>query len=341
MHTVLSIVITVLIFGVIIFIHEFGHFLAARAVGVTVNEFSIGMGPAIFQKQGKRTKYTLRALPIGGYCAMEGEEEDSEDENSFRNKSVPKRILICIAGPVMNLLLGLLITIGALIGSKYYSSTTVAVFKEDAISMESGLQVGDRIVKMNHLSILSDQDIVLEALRDDDGAIDMVVVRDGERVTLPQVQFAVQGEGEERSLYLDFKVLAVDAGVPSCLSYATRRTISLVRSTWISIGDLITGRAGFSELSGPVGVGQAVGEAAKNGARSLVSLAAFLSISIGMFNLFPFPALDGGRVLFLLIEAVRRKPVSAKVEGIVNLAGLLCLFALMIAVTFKDIWNLF
>ncbi len=337
----MSIIYTVLIFGIIIFIHELGHFLAARCTGVTVNEFAIGMGPAIWKRQGKRTLYSLRAFPIGGYCAFEGEEEDSEDENSFRKKSVPKRLLICAAGALMNLVLGFAILLSVLAGAEYYSSTTVAAFKEDASSSESGLQVGDRIVKMNGVSIWSDQDIVYEIVRDEDGIIQMEVIRESERVTLPAVRFKIDGEGEKRSIYLDFKVAAVEASVGNALSQAGRKTLSLARSSWSSVGDLITGKIGFNELSGPVGVGQVVGEAAKVGMKNVLNLAAFITISIGMFNLLPFPALDGGRIIFLLIEAVRRKPLNPKWEGYVNAAGLILLFALMILVTAKDIFQLF
>lgn len=337
----MSIIYTVLIFGVIIFIHELGHFLAARATGVTVNEFAIGMGPALWKRQGKRTLYSLRAFPIGGYCAFEGEEEDTEDENSFRKKSVPRRLLICAAGALMNLVLGFVILLSVLAGAEYYSSTTVAAFKEEASSSESGLQVGDRIVKMNGVSIWSDQDIVYEIVRDEDGIIEMEVIREGERVTLPAVRFQMKGEGENRSVYLDFKVAAIEASVGNALSQAGRKTLSLARSAWSSVGDLIVGKIGFSELSGPVGVGQVVGQAAKAGAKNVLNLAAFITISVGMFNLLPFPALDGGRIIFLLIEAVRRKPLNPKWEGYVNAAGLLLLFALMILVTAKDIFQLF
>jgi regulator of sigma E protease len=341
LSTFLTILYTVLIFGAIIFIHELGHFIAARAAGVKVNEFALGMGPAILKKQGKKTLYSLRIFPIGGYCAMEGEDEDSEDEDSFRNKSVWKRIVICAAGATMNLVLGFAIILGSLAGAQYYSSTTVAAFKELSISNESGLQAGDKIIKMNRTRIFSDQDIVFEAVRDADGVIDMTVLRDGKKVELPGVRFRVTGEGENYSIYLDFKVKAIEASPLSAISYAGARTLSLARNSWVSIGDLFTGKVGLMELSGPVGIGQVVGEAAKVGFTSLLSLAAFISISIGMFNLLPFPALDGGRIVFLLIEAIRRKPVNPKWEGYINMAGLLLLFGLMIVVTFKDVWNLF
>lgn len=362
-NILLPILYTVIIFGVIIFIHELGHFIVARLCKVTVNEFSLGMGPAVWKHQGKKTLYSLRIFPIGGFCAMEGEdaagagsvelpgggdavrpegeEEENEDPNAFNKKPVLARMAISAAGPFMNVLLGFLIILSTFAGAKYYTSTQVADFKENATSSQTGLQAGDWIVRMNGAHIFSDRDIVFEALRDDDGIIDMVVVRGDETVELPGVTFTVSGEGEERSLYLDFRVTALQPSFLGAFEQAGRQTISLARNAVASVGDLITGRIGFSELSGPVGVGQVVGQAAKIGWSSILSLAAFISISIGIFNLLPFPALDGGRILFLLIEGVRRKPINPKWEGYINAAGLILLFLLMIVVTFKDILNLF
>ena len=342
MNVVITILLTILIFGIIIFIHEFGHFITARMTGVKVNEFSLGMGPAILKKQGKKTLYSLRLLPIGGYCAMEGENEDSEDENAFRSKSVPKRILICAAGAAMNIILGFILTLVTFSGEPYYSSSTVAVFNsENALSKQSGLMVGDTIKKVNHTTIFTANDIVFELLRDDDGIVSMEVVRNGETVRLETVQFQVSGEGEEKTLDLDFKVFAEDASFLGAVRQTWGSTISLVRNTWVSIGDLITGNIGISELSGPVGVGEVVGQAAAIGWKSLVNVAAFVSISIGIFNLLPFPALDGGRIVFLIIEGIRRKPINPKIENWVNAAGLILLFALMLVVCFKDILGLF
>lgn len=342
MNTVVTILLTILIFGLIIFIHEFGHFITARMTGVKVNEFALGMGPAILKKQGKKTLYTLRLLPIGGYCAMEGEDEESEDENSFRHKSVPKRVLICAAGALMNIILGFVLTLVTFIGVPSYSSSTVAVFNsEDALSAQSGLMVGDTIKKVNSTTIFTANDIVFELLRDNDGVVSMDVVRDGKNVKLDAVKFEVSGEGTEKNLNLDFKVKAEKASFFGAVGQTWGSTVSLVRNTWVSVGDLLTGHIGISELSGPVGVGEVVGQAAAIGWRSLVNIAAFISISIGIFNLLPFPALDGGRIIFLLIEAIRRKPINPKVEMWVNTAGLILLFALMIVVTFKDIVGLF
>lgn len=381
LNILLTILYTILIFGVIIFVHELGHFITARLTGVKVNEFALGMGPAIWKHQGKRTLYSLRIFPIGGFCAMEGEdggpsEKETDGEGAeppaeelpaktaqaveagqegktgpreapFYEKSVPKRILICAAGAAMNLLLGFVLTACTFIGQPYYTSAVVAVFSEDASTQASGLCVGDEIIRINGASIVSENDIPFEIIRDSDGVVDMVVVREGERVELPGVRFTVEETDGVKSPVLDFKVKAVDASFFTALNKAARQTYSTARNAIVSIGDLITGRemltgkVGFKDLSGPVGVGQVVGQAAQVGFGSILNIAAFITISIGMFNLLPFPALDGGRIIFLLIEAIRRKPVNPKWEGYINMAGLMLLFLLMILVTFKDIFNLF
>ena len=337
----MTIIYTILIFGLIIFIHELGHFIVARLCKVKVNEFSLGMGPAILKIQPKDTLYALRLLPIGGYVAMEGELDDSEDANSFAKKSVIKRIAICAAGATMNLLLGFLIIAFTLVGASQYNSTTVAQFKDDASTSQTGLQEGDKIVKMNNTTIFTDKDIVFEIMRDTDGVIDMEVMRDSQRVELANVEFTVSGEGAQKQIYLDFMVNPEKASFFGGIGRAVRETISLARNSWASIGDLVTGKIKIMELSGPVGVGQVVGQAAAVGFKSVLSIAAFISISIGMFNLLPFPALDGGRIVVYIIEAIRRKPLPQKVEGYINATGLILLFGLMIVITFKDIIGLF
>lgn len=338
----MSILYTIIIFCVIIFVHELGHFLTAKLCGVKVIEFALGMGPKLLKFQGKETLYTLRLFPIGGYAAMEGEDAESESERSFSRQSVPKRLLICVAGATMNLLLGFAIIGFTLIGVKSYATSTVHSFNENAVSSQNGLQVGDKIVKVDNISVFTDRDIVFALLRDGDGATDFVVKRNGETVKLPQVKFATtEGEDGKKSLTFDFIVNSEQANFFTGFSRAFRETISLARNSWMSVGDLVTGKVSVTELSGPIGVGQVVAQAAKIGLSSVLSLAAFISISIGMFNLLPFPALDGGRMVIYIIEAIRRKPINPKVEGYINGAGLVLLLGLMVVVTAKDIFNLF
>lgn len=354
----MTIIYTILIFGVIIFVHEFGHFILCRICGVKVNEFAMGMGPRILKYQGKRTLYALRLFPIGGFCAMEGEDpseanvlgagEGAEEpvfvgrEEPFCKKSVWKRALICGAGAFMNLLLGFALMLCITIPQKQFVSTTVAGIREDAPEgVRNALRTDDRILKIDNTTIFTASDIPTMLQLSKDGVVDVTVLRDGAKVRLPQVDFSVQTEDGSLALALGFYVYPVEPTFWGTLSESARQTVSTARNSWLSIGALFTGRIGFSELSGPVGVGKYVGEAARMGLSSLISIAAFISISVGMFNLLPFPALDGGRIVFLLVEAIRRKPLNPRWEAGVNTAGLLLLFALMIAVTFKDIWNLF
>ena len=342
LNILLTILYTVIIFGVIIFIHELGHFIVAKLCKVEVKEFSLGMGPAILKHKGKETTYALRLLPIGGYVAMEGEDDESASENAFYKKSVLKRVLICGAGAFMNIILGFAIMGCTIIGSEYFGSTQIAKFKDDATSVNYGLKADDVIVKMNGTTIFTDRDIIFEAMRDDDGIIDVVVKRDGQKVTLKDVHFASNKVDGTSSINIDFYVKAVKPTFLNSISKAFFETVSLARNSWVSLGDLIVGRTGFDELSGPVGVSKAVGEAAKAGGISYVfQIAALITISVGMFNLLPFPALDGGRIVFLIIEAIIRRPINKKVEGYVNAAGLVLLLLLMLAVTCKDIISLF
>ncbi len=337
----MSIIYTILIFGLIIFIHELGHFIVARLSGVTIHEFSLGMGPAIYKFKGPKVTYSLRLLPIGGYVSMEGEDAESEDENAFNKKAIWKRMLIVVAGACMNLILGLAIITSIYATKPIYNSATVAEFMPNATTQASGLQVGDKIVKMNKTTVMIDQDVIFEALRDNDGIIDMKVIRDGKKINLPKVKFDITGEGTKKSINIDFKVKGVKRTFFTAISYSFKNTVSLARNSWAGIGDLVTGKLGLNDLSGPVGVGQVVDQASSQGFKSIMLLTAFISISIGMFNLLPFPALDGGRFVFLVIETIIRKQINRKIEGYVNGIGLVLLLGLMLVVTFKDIIKLF
>lgn len=354
----MSIIYTILIFGIIIFIHELGHFIVAKLSKITVYEFSLGMGPTIFKYQSKKrqkddiveidgedintsTKYSLRLLPIGGYVAMGEDDELTDNKNSFNSKPIWKRMAVILAGAAMNLLLGFIIMLCIYSTQPVYNSATVAEFMPDATTQASGLQVGDKIVKMNKTTVFNDRDIVFEMMRDPDSLIDVKVLRDGEKVLLPQVKFNTKGEGASRELIIDFKVVGVKRTVFSAIDYTFRNTVSLARNSWSSIGDLFTGTVKVSDLSGPVGVGQVVDQATGIGFEAVMLLAAFITISVGMFNLLPFPALDGGRFVLLILEAIRKKPINRKVETAINGIGLMLLFGLMILVTFKDIVKLF
>ena len=336
-----SIILTLIIFAVIILIHELGHFTAAKLSGVRVNEFSLGMGPALFRFGKGETSYVLRAFPIGGSVSMEGEDADSEDKRAFCNKKAGFRIIIIVAGAIMNLILGFGILAGVTTSQDYVASNTIAQFEENAATQQHGLQVGDTILKVNNRSVWVESDIVYELTRDEDAVVDLTVRRDGKKVLLEDVAFDLREQNGEQALVIDFKVLAQPKTVGSVLDYSFRKTASIARIVWISLGDLLTGRASVHDLAGPIGMTQVVSQVSKIGWDSLLTLAAFITINVGIFNLLPIPALDGGRLVFLLIEIVRRgKKINPEHEAYIHLAGFAAVILLMIFVTFNDIVNL-
>ena len=343
MNTVITVLLAVLVFGLLIFIHELGHFLTAKACGVKVNEFALGMGPTIFKINRGETKYALRLFPIGGFVSMEGEEESSQHENAFCNKPVWKRILIVCAGAFMNIILGFVVMIFlvSLTGGSKIATTTVSQFRDGAVSSGSGLQVGDRILKINDSSIFVDYDIIYALMRDDDGIVSMQVKRDGQKITLKNVTFQViSQEDGVNNIFFDFTVTGNDKTAGAVLRQAFFKTFSVVKIVWSSVMDLITGKFSMNQLSGPVGVATAIGDASKQGADSFFMMVVFITVNLGVFNLLPLPALDGGRLIFLIIEGVRRKPVNPKYEGYVHFAGFALLILLMVFVTYHDIVKL-
>lgn len=337
MSIVITILITILIFGIIITIHEFGHFIVAKLSKIQVNEFSIGMGPALLKKEKNGTQYTLRLLPFGGYVQMEGEDGESENERAFHRAPILKRIAVVLAGAFMNFVLGILL-MGIITGAQ--SSTVIPIIGE-VTDTQSQLQVGDRLLKVNGHSIVSAADFNFQLSRiSADDPVTVVVKRDGEKVTLNDAAFPVEENGQSyRSLGARLEVQSLT--VSNFISNTFGNSVFYGKLVWTSLADLVTGKVSVGDLSGPVGVAQAVGEAQSQGVLSVLSLFAFITINVGLFNLLPFPALDGGRFVFLLIEAVRRKPIKREIEGYINAAGLALLMLLMVFVTIKDIVHLF
>ena len=337
-----SIITAIIVFGVIVFVHELGHYLAAKWAKIKINEFAIGMGPTLFSFEKKEIKYSLRAFPIGGFLAMEGENDESEDTNAFCNTSVFKRIVVILAGAAMNLLLGLII-LGFLSSQQaLFGTTQIANFADDAVSSQV-LQAGDTITRVNGNKVRTSNDLVYEFMRSRDGNMDIVVNRNGEALPV-NVQFRMDTPPEDTSvqiIYLDFKVVGLEPTFLNTIGNTFNWTASIVKQVWGSFVDLVTGRFGFSQLSGPVGVTKAIGQASSAGYESLLLLVSFITVNLGVFNLLPLPALDGGRFIFLLIEAIRRKPLNARYEGAVNAAGFILLIGLMIIVTFNDVFKLF
>lgn len=335
-------IIMALVFGVMIFIHEAGHFFTARACGITVKEFAIGMGPKLFSWTSKKhgTQHSLRLLPIGGYVSMEGEDDDSEDENAFCNKPVWKRMLVVAAGPFMNIILGILLTLVVVLAQGPIGSTVIAQFNDNAVSNEK-LAVGDEIVKIDGTFVFTGNEVMYEIMNQGYEPIDVVVKRDGEKITLEDVSFGILTEEGIAFGNMDFKVKAEDKNIGNVLKQTVTRSVSTVKMVYDSLIGMLSGRFGLDAVSGPVGVAQTVGDAAKTDFVGFLYIGAILTINLGVFNFIPFPALDGGRFLLLCVEAIRRKPIDKKIEGYINFAGLIILFGFMIFITCKDIFNLF
>ncbi|MBP0989782.1 MAG: site-2 protease family protein [Oscillospiraceae bacterium] len=344
MTIILTIIKTVLILGALIFIHELGHFIVAKLGGVQVNEFALGMGPRIIKFEKNHTIYSLRIFPIGGFVAMEGEDGEKEgDDNPRAFCRRPKwiRALILFAGAAMNVILGFAITVALVCSSELLGTTTIAKFYDDAVSSQQ-LMVNDEIIKINGTRTKIDDDILFALSMDDDGVVDFTVRRNGEIIDLKNVAFTMRdGDNGSKSMYLDFQVYGVEKTFFGVIKQSFYQTIAIVRTVWMSLMGLLGGKYSITDLSGPVGVGAAVQQASSFGWSSLFYLISFITINLGVFNLLPFPALDGGRLLFLLIEAIRGKPLNQKWEGIINFAGLAILMIFMLVVTCSDVLKLF
>ncbi len=341
--TILYIIIAILIFGFLILIHEGGHFLFARLFGVTVNEFAIGMGPAIYTHRSHKTNiaYSLRAIPFGGYVSMAGEDEESEDENAFYKKPVWQRIIITVAGASMNLIAGILVMTILIAAAASLPSSTIYSFQEENVSAQYGLMEGDRVVKVGNTRVYTGNELVYEIMRQGVEPVDLTVVRNGEKSVLSDVEFAQMEDSGVLFGKPDFIVYSESKTVLNVAKHAVCRSASTIKMVYDSLYDLLTGRYGVEAISGPVGVTAVMTEVAKESTADLVYMAVVITMNLGVMNLLPLPALDGGRLVFLILEGIRRKPVSRKVEGYVHFAGFALLMVLMVLIMAKDIVTLF
>ncbi len=366
-----------LVFGIIVLVHELGHFLAAKATGVQVNEFAIGFGPTLFRFGKGETKYSVRLIPLGGFCAMEGEdaagggevsakrsEEAVNNPRSFLRKPVWQRVVITVAGVVMNLLLGFAVllvqngvcTLPSPDGNVYYAGTQISELKEDTPSYQSGLRPGDTLLKIDGQRVFSSFDIQFLLQNSDDGVFEMQVRRtvDGKKQTviLPEVTFRREYSEQtgRYTLRYDFYVNAVPQTIGSTIEQAARTECSVAVTVWRTLRGMFTGQYGLNDLSGPVGTVDAIGDVVQDavqqehwqdGLGNVLMLVAMLTVNVGIFNLLPLPALDGGRLLFLIWEGITRRPVPPKYEGMVHAIGFALLLLLIIIVTFNDILKIF
>lgn len=443
--TIALILIGVLLFELIIFIHEFGHFITAKKSGIKVNEFSLGMGPKIFSFGKGETKYSLRIFPIGGFCAMEGEDEESPEPRAFNNAKVWKRMIVVIAGAVMNIILGFVLMFVVVVQQDAYSSTEVQSFPATSFSSCTGLQSGDVIKGINGYGISTSMDFnypistaelktvdgsTLEIYKEDCGnnlynmavslvqdknnklsdeqvskvnellskstneivkakskedafsvyenyykeindacgikdykvekiveketrkryTADILVERNGEEKLLKNVQFFTYTtkDNSDPQVSIDFYVKPIEKTFGSVISQTFKQTISTCKMIYASLGGLLTGKFGLKDMSGPIGIASAVTTVASeslssgfmSAVNSIIYVMMIITVNLGLFNMLPFPALDGGRFVFLIIEAIRGKSVPRKVEAIVNGIGMGLLILLMILITANDIFKL-
>ncbi len=334
-----------------IFVHELGHFLTAKLSGVQVNEFALFMGPAIWKKQKGETTYSLRCIPIGGYCAMEGEDGESDNPRAFGRARVWKRLIILVAGSFMNFLCGFLILLLVLgfTGGGFYTRQITGIVPERPFA--ETLQTGDELVAINGERVYVGADITMLLDRDTDGCQDITVHRNGEKLKLKNVPIARDYIAEDGTARYGFHIGAEEKTFPSVLSNAWRNCLDFARLVRLGLQDLFTGRAGLKDMSGPVGI---VSEVAKQGTQAesvgagivqVLYLFSFIAVNLAVMNLLPIPALDGGRVVCLLVttaaEKILRRKINPKYEGYLNGAFMILLLAFMGLIVFKDVFQLF
>lgn len=352
MNPALTVIIALLVFGFLIFIHEFGHYITARIFKVTINEFSIGMGPALVTYESKKTKikYKIAMFPIGGYVAMAGESEESDDPNSFDKKPAWQRFIITAAGAFVNILAGFLAML-LLVGIINIGSTKVGVFRgeeelremgvtDTSVSSEGKLMLEDVITHVNGKRVLLADELSYEIMRQGNEPVTLTVMRNGEEIVLNDVVFPKIEDAGQVFGAMDFRVYRLEKSFGNFFSIAVRKSVLIMRMCWESIIDLLTGRYTLAAVSGPVGISGAIGNAARDGFASLLNITILISMNLGFMNLLPIPALDGGRLLTLLIEMITRKKLPTKVEGIINAVGLILLLALSFVIMIKDIVGL-
>ncbi|MGN0438125.1 MAG: M50 family metallopeptidase [Lachnospiraceae bacterium] len=351
MNTIINIIIALLVFSAIIFFHEFGHFLFAKLNGVYVNEFAIGMGPTLFSFNRKETKYSLKAIPMGGFCAMMGEDEDVLDEHSFSQKSVWARLSVVVAGPVFNFILAFLLSL-ILIGVCGYDTPTITDFPDVSPAKEAGLQVGDVITEYNGKKIYNFREVmVYNTLNQNGKEVTLKVKRDGKPFTYTFTP-ALTDNGYIMGIYSGERK---KGNVIKVIQYSALELRYYVKTTFLSLEYLIGGKLGIDSMSGPVGIvsmmsdtideakesaGGNTGEAVINIILNMINFCIMLSANLGIMNMLPLPALDGGRTLLLLVEAIFKKKLNTNTEALVNTIGFLLLIGLMVFVMFQDIFKL-
>ena len=328
----MTIIYAIIMFCLLIFIHELGHFMAAKACGVKVNEFALGMGPALFKKQKGETLYALRAIPIGGYCAMEGEDEESDDARAFNNKPAWKKAIIVVAGVAMNLLLCIIVLI---IIALYTGTvtTTIDQVTDGGPAAKAGIKSGDEIVAIDNKPVREWTDII-EGIGAAKGQVTLQLNRQGEELSLTSaLSKADDGTGRQVIGIVPMR----EHNVITAVASGTANTWNMTKMMGKTIKQLFTGEVSTKELTGPVGIVYAVNDTAKYGFVYLLYLTALISLNLAIVNMLPLPALDGGRLIFIIVRKITGKAITDEMEGKIHFVGIMLLFALMIYVTWNDI----
>lgn len=381
MSFIITLLAAVFVFSAVIAIHEFGHFAVAKLCGVQVNEFSIGMGPVLLKKMHHGTQYSLRALPVGGFVALEGEESpesqqaEGEEHSDLEERPLSQRsgadsspnggasngeelsqptgrplneapvwqrALIMAAGACMNFLLGFVVMAILLTAqNEPITSRVIYAVEDGALCGQTGLEAGDKVLAVNGRRCFVANDMLYELMRTEDYSASFTVLRDGKKVELPRVQFDTwQDEDGETHMSLGFTVYGIKKTPINVIKEAWNSVLYYGRIIFTSLMDLLRGRESINDLSGPVGIVTAIGQAASYGWQDLLELLALITVNVGIFNLLPFPALDGGKVVFLLIEGVTGHAVPEKIQSGLIVAAFALLFGLMIFATYNDILRL-
>ena len=351
----MSVLFAILLFSFLIFIHEFGHFIAAKMSAVQVNEFSMFMGPAIFKKQVGETLYSIRCIPIGGYCAMEGEDGDSDNPRSFEKAAWWKRLIILVAGAAMNFVAGILIFAILYLPGNQVVVPVINEFTDCCIfNQEDALHLGDEILELDGEKIYTNSDISLILNLNKKINHDITVLREGEKLVFEDLPMAHTHTNDDGSEYLHYGFAfgqVRETGFLGKVTFVWKVVVDNVRSVRLSLQMLFSGQAGVQDLSGPVGIVQMMSEVAEESETSriailnMLSFGGMIAVNLAVMNLLPIPALDGGRVVGVLIttafEKITRKKINPKYEGYLHGAGMILLLGLMAVIMFKDIFVIF
>lgn len=346
---ILTLIYFILILGIIVLVHEFGHFFFAKLFGIYVYEFAIGMGPQIFHFKKGETEYSIRAIPIGGFCSLAGEDVDSDDEANvpkdrrLQSKKVWQRFLVMFFGAGNNFLLAILLLFCIALGWGAVSNDAIITeLVKDNPAEQAGLQVGDKILKVNKNKVKSSDDVSLYLqIENKSKPITFTVERNGKELEIDVTPIKEEVDGSSIYRVGIISQGKTEKGFIPAVKYAFTKLGSLYRQMVITLKGLFTGGLSVKQLSGPVGIYNVVGTQSKAGLQNILYLIALLSVNVGFINLLPFPAFDGGRILFLLIEKIKGSPVSPEIENKIHTVGFILLLALMLYITFNDILRLF